>query len=217
MGQTKTKFSILVTGFGPSGKSSIVSVVTGNASSSGGGGGGGTGNHSPGGISRETLAYEGKTYTLVETRDVFKHRDCPKSDMETFDGVIFVVDAAERRTICESEELLSRIVADDAMNKCPILIFLNKCDMDDALSDQDIVDGFSLHKIRGRRCNVFSVSARVRGKHQKIVEGFEWLLRAIQSIDDDDNVDVVDDTIPAIGKDKDENDNDNRSGGGRND
>jgi len=88
------------------------------------------------------------------------------------DALIYVVDAADSERLDEAKEELHRLLIDDELRNCPVLIFANKMDLPKALSVKDVAAGLGLDKLRNRAWHVQGTMA-VKG--EGLYEGLDWV------------------------------------------
>uniref|UniRef100_A0A4W3IMX9 ADP-ribosylation factor 6b n=1 Tax=Callorhinchus milii TaxID=7868 RepID=A0A4W3IMX9_CALMI len=87
-------------------------------------------------------------------------------------GLIFVVDCADRDRIDEARQELHRIINDREMREAIILIFANKQDLPDAMKPHEIQEKLGLTRIRDRNWYV-QPSCATSG--DGLFEGLTWL------------------------------------------
>uniref|UniRef100_A0A3P8U704 ADP-ribosylation factor 6a n=1 Tax=Amphiprion percula TaxID=161767 RepID=A0A3P8U704_AMPPE len=87
-------------------------------------------------------------------------------------GLIFVVDCADRDRIDEARQELHRIINDREMRDAIILIFANKQDLADAMKPHEIQEKLGLTRIRDRNWYV-QPSCATSG--DGLYEGLTWL------------------------------------------
>lgn len=84
-------------------------------------------------------------------------------------GLIFVVDSADRERISEAASELHGILKDPAMQGVPILVFGNKSDLPESMKDEELCFQLRLQDIKSSDWNIqMSVATTGEG----IVEGF---------------------------------------------
>lgn len=64
------------------------------------------------------------------------------------EGLIFVVDCNDKERIYEAAEGLKKILLEDELKDCPLLVFANKQDLSNVISPNEIVDIFGLRDIK---------------------------------------------------------------------
>ncbi|KAK1756679.1 ADP-ribosylation factor 6 [Echria macrotheca] len=87
-------------------------------------------------------------------------------------GLIFVVDSADRARIDEARTELHRIISDREMRDCLLLVLANKQDLDDAMKPLEITERLQLNKIKDK---VWFVQPTVATRGDGLNEGFNWL------------------------------------------
>nr|KAG5692167.1 hypothetical protein BaRGS_020715 [Batillaria attramentaria] len=87
-------------------------------------------------------------------------------------GLIFVVDCADRDRIDEARQELHRIINDREMRDAIILVFANKQDLPDAMKPHEIQEKLGLTRIRDRNWYV-QPSCATTG--DGLFEGLTWL------------------------------------------
>lgn len=69
-------------------------------------------------------------------------------------GLIFVVDSADRERIDEAKVELHRIISDPEMKDCIVLVFANKQDLPNAMSPREVTERLALNQITDHLWNV---------------------------------------------------------------
>ena len=100
------------------------------------------------------------------------------------DGIIFMVDAADRERLPEVKKELDELMGMKELEEVPFVVFGNKIDMKDAVSEEELreVLGLHFHQTAGKDVNnknagtrpneVFMISVQKRVGY---ADGFEWL------------------------------------------
>merc|ERR1712157_87829 len=107
-----------------------------------------------------------------------------KDYFATVDGIIFLVDAADRTRFQEAKEELSHLLEDQALASVPFVVLGNKIDIPTAASEDELrsVLGLYSHMTAGKDAK--AVSSGVRPvelfmvsvvKRMGYAEGFQWL------------------------------------------
>jgi len=86
--------------------------------------------------------------------------------------VIFVVDSNDRDRIGEARDELQKMLSDDQLRECVVLILANKQDLPNAMSAAEMTDKLSLHNLRQRNWFIQPCCA-ISG--QGLFEGLDWL------------------------------------------
>ncbi|EER09810.1 ADP-ribosylation factor, putative [Perkinsus marinus ATCC 50983] len=112
---------------------------------------------------------------------------------EATDGLVFVVDSADRRRLEESGKELNELLQEDKLgiafqggvgwNFCmsrgtALLVFANKQDLLQALPANEISDALHLDNIRDRTWTIQACSAK---SGEGVQDGMEWLVGVISS------------------------------------
>jgi len=106
-----------------------------------------------------------------------------KTYFPTVDGVIYLVDAADKIRFNESKKELELLLSTPELAKVPVVILGNKIDKKDAASEEDLRSGLGLASknswgteklsdLDGRPIEVFMCSV---AKKTGYAEGFRWL------------------------------------------
>jgi len=93
------------------------------------------------------------------------------------DAIIYVIDAADRRRMEETGIELQQILDEESLAGVPLLIYANKQDLINALSQAEITAGLNLHAIRDRQWQIIGCSAK-HGENLK--EGIEFIVNELQ-------------------------------------
>ncbi|KAL0248345.1 hypothetical protein GEMRC1_003581 [Eukaryota sp. GEM-RC1] len=99
-----------------------------------------------------------------------------KNYTENTDGLIFVVDAADRRRIEECAHELTQLLEDDTLVGVPTLVFANKQDLMQAQPASEIANLLDLDLIRDRSWHIQGCSAK---DGTGLEDGLQWMLQSI--------------------------------------
>ena len=124
------------------------------------------------GFNVETLDYKGANLTFWDVGGNDKIRSLWKYYFKNTDGLIYVVDSNDRNRINESSEELTKLLKEEELKDCPILIFANKQDLNGALTPGNITDKLNMGKYFNRKWIVFGASGET-GQGPK--KGLDWL------------------------------------------
>jgi len=111
-----------------------------------------------------------------------------KSYFPTVDGIIYLVDAADKERFEESKKELESLMATPELAKVPIVILGNKIDKKEAASEEELRDVYGLgsksawgsekiSEIDGRPIEIFMCSV---AKKTGYAEGFRWLSKFLK-------------------------------------
>jgi small GTP-binding protein len=93
-------------------------------------------------------------------------------------GVIFVVDSADRMQFQTAKKEFHEIAQAPQLKACPILVFANKQDIEGAVSAEQLCDVLDVRTLDQKRYHV-EASCAVTGVG--LVEGMNWLSEAVKS------------------------------------
>lgn len=97
--------------------------------------------------------------------------------MDISTGLVFVVDSGDVRRLNEVKKELFGLCQQEKLLGATLLIFANKCDLTNALSDVDIGRILGIEELAGQRhVAIFKCSAMTG---EGIAEGIEWLVQDI--------------------------------------
>jgi small GTP-binding protein len=88
-------------------------------------------------------------------------------------AVVYVVDSADRDRFEEARDELAHVLADEHMEKVPVLVFANKCDMPGAASPNELSRELGLDRVV--RSHKWHVQASNSVSGDGLYEGFSWL------------------------------------------
>ncbi|KAK2536571.1 Arf6 [Columba livia] len=105
------------------------------------------------GFNVETVTYKNVKFNVWDVGGQDKIRPLWRHYYTGTQGLIFVVDCADRDRIDEARQELHRIINDREMRDAIILIFANKQDLPDAMKPHEIQEKLGLTRIRDRNCS----------------------------------------------------------------
>ncbi|XP_029211890.2 ADP-ribosylation factor D-like [Acropora millepora] len=124
------------------------------------------------GFNVETVSYKNVKFNVWDVGGQDKIRPLWRHYYAGTQGLIFVVDCADRDRIDEARQELHRIINDRLMKEAIILIFANKQDLPDAMKPHEVQEKLGLTRIRERNWYVQpSCATTGDGLHQ----GLQWL------------------------------------------
>lgn len=124
------------------------------------------------GFNVETVTYKNVKFNVWDVGGQDKIRPLWRHYFAGTQGLIFVVDCADRDRIEEARHELHRIINDREMREAVILIFANKQDLQDAMRPAEIQEKLGLSKIADRKWFV-QPSCSTTG--DGLYEGLNWL------------------------------------------
>lgn len=130
------------------------------------------------GFNIKSLVHEGFKLNVWDIGGQETIRPYWRNYFDHTDGLVFVVDSADRNRLAESGAELRRLLEDEKLATAPVLVFANKQDLLQALPADEISDTLNLHLIRGRPWCIMASSARTG---EGLQEGMEWIVNTIQN------------------------------------
>ena len=124
------------------------------------------------GFNVETLDYKGLNFTVWDVGGQDKIRVLGKHYYQNTDGLIFVVDSNDRDRIEDAAEELKKMLAEEELKDCAVLVMANKQDLNGALSPNDVTDKMGMGQLKGRSWLVQGTSATTG---QGLKEGLDWM------------------------------------------
>lgn len=88
------------------------------------------------------------------------------------------MDSADKERLGIAREELHSMMAEEELKNASLLVFANKQDLPDVLTEAEVSEGLGLSSLRNRQWAIFKSSAL---KGTGLVEGLDWLANAIQS------------------------------------
>lgn len=130
------------------------------------------------GFNVETVQFRNIQFNVWDVGGQEKIRPLWRHYFTGTQGLIFVVDSADRERMDEARDELHKIANDREMRDAVILIFANKMDLPNALSPAEITDRLALHKLKNRNW-VVQPSCAITG--EGLVAGLQWLSGSFKS------------------------------------
>jgi small GTP-binding protein len=94
------------------------------------------------------------------------------------DGIVFVIDSADRERIDLCAEQLRAALAEEELRGVPVVIMANKQDLADAMKTEEVSQRLGLANIKNRAWMIFPTSAT---QGTGIRDAFDWLSEAMES------------------------------------
>ncbi|CAI9722870.1 ADP-ribosylation factor 6 [Octopus vulgaris] len=130
------------------------------------------------GFNVETVTYKNVKFSVWDVGGQDKIRPLWRHYYTGTQGLIFVVDCADRDRIDEAKQELHRIINDREMRDAIILIFANKQDLPEAMKPHEIQEKLGLTRLRDRNWYV-QPSCATTG--DGLYEGLTWLTSNFKS------------------------------------
>ena len=124
------------------------------------------------GFNVETLEHKNVTFTVWDIGGQDKIRALWRLYYQETDGIIFVVDSSDRERVQEAKIELFRLLKEDELRNCIILVYANKQDLPDVMTTTELTEKLGLLTLRNRNWFIQSSSA-VSGIG--LLDGLEWL------------------------------------------
>jgi len=124
------------------------------------------------GFNVETVTYKNVKFNVWDVGGQDKIRPLWRHYYTGTQGLIFVVDCADRDRIDEARQELHRIINDREMREAIILIFANKQDLPEAMKPHEIQEKLGLTRLRDRNWYVQPACATTG---DGLYEGLTWL------------------------------------------
>ncbi|CDS42356.1 ADP ribosylation factor 6 [Echinococcus multilocularis] len=127
------------------------------------------------GFNVETVSYDNIRFNVWDVGGQEKIRPLWRHYFTGTQGLIFVVDSADRERIREAQVELHRIANDREMQDAIILVFANKQDLPNAMKPHEIQEKLRLTQFQAGRVWYVQPSNATTGEGLK--EGLTWLSR----------------------------------------
>lgn len=124
------------------------------------------------GFNVETLDYKGLNFTVWDVGGQDKIRVLWKHYYQNTDGLIFVVDSNDRDRVDDASDELKKMLAEEELKDCVVLVMANKQDLSGAMSPNEITDKLGMSQLKGRQWLVQGTSATTG---QGLKEGLDWM------------------------------------------
>ena len=124
------------------------------------------------GFNVETLDYKGLNFTVWDVGGQDKIRVLWKHYYQNTDGLIFVVDSNDRDRVDDAAEELKKMLAEEELKDCVVLVMANKQDLSGAMSPNEVTDKLGMSQLKGRQWLVQGTSATTG---QGLKEGLDWM------------------------------------------
>lgn len=102
------------------------------------------------GFNVETLDFQGLSLTVWDVGGQDKIRVLWKHYYHNTDGLIFVVDSNDRDRMEDAAEELQKLVEEEELLFCPILVWANKQDLNGALPPGEMVERLKMRQYSSR-------------------------------------------------------------------
>eukprot|EP00416_Gambierdiscus_australes_P036325 CAMPEP_0171096826 /NCGR_PEP_ID=MMETSP0766_2-20121228/46036_1 /TAXON_ID=439317 /ORGANISM="Gambierdiscus australes, Strain CAWD 149" /LENGTH=184 /DNA_ID=CAMNT_0011555897 /DNA_START=232 /DNA_END=786 /DNA_ORIENTATION=+ len=130
------------------------------------------------GFNIKTLEYKGFKLNIWDVGGQRTIRSYWRNYFEATDGLVWVVDSADRLRLQDCRKELERLLHEERLAGATLLIFANKQDLPGALSATEIRDSLGLEEIRNRHWYILPCSAYTG---EGLLDGINWLVSDISS------------------------------------
>lgn len=127
------------------------------------------------GLSTQKFKYLGTQFTMFDMSGARQYRNLWETFYDEAQGIIFVVDSADRVRVCVAKDELEELMDHKSIKgrPLPVLIFANKRDLSNALSTQELTTAMGLNKLLMDRPWKMVASNALNGTG--VEEGVKWL------------------------------------------
>ena len=124
------------------------------------------------GFNVESLDYKNLNFIVFDLGGADKMRLLFRHYYQNTKGLIFVVDSHDRDRIEEAAEELKKMLAEEELKDCCVLIMANKQDLNGALSTDEVTKALGMESLKERTWFVQGTSG-ITG--QGLEEGLNWM------------------------------------------
>ena len=130
------------------------------------------------GFNVETLIHNSVSLTIWDVGGCDKIRPLIRHYFQNTQALIFVVDSQDTDRLDQATDELWRALMEDELRQLPILIYLNKTDIQNGLTQNYVIKEMKLNDITNRKWFLQPCSAT---KGIGLHEGLDWLIYAVKS------------------------------------
>lgn len=130
------------------------------------------------GFNIQTLEHRGYKLNVWDIGGQKSLRSYWRNYFESTDGLIWVVDSADRRRLGDCKKELHSLLEEERLAGATLLVFANKQDLPGSLSAEEIRDVLELEEIKTHHWQIVWCSA-LEGKN--LLEGMDWIISDIAS------------------------------------
>ena len=124
------------------------------------------------GINVESLDYKDWNFITFDLGGADKMRLLFRHYYQNTEGIIYVVDSNDRDRIEDAADELKKLLAEEELKECCVLIMANKQDLNSALSIDEVTKALGMKSLIGRTWFVQGTSG-ITG--QGLKEGLNWM------------------------------------------
>ncbi|XP_013389195.1 ADP-ribosylation factor-like protein 2 [Lingula anatina] len=130
------------------------------------------------GFNIKTLEHRGFKLNIWDVGGQKSLRSYWRNYFESTDGLIWVVDSADRRRLSDCKEELHQLLVEERLAGATLLVFANKQDLPGALPAEEIKEALELDLIKTHHWLIQGCSA-VTGEN--LLQGMDWIIQDISS------------------------------------
>src|SRR5688572_18942125 len=128
------------------------------------------------GFNVETVEYKNISFTVWDVGGQDKIRPLWRHYFQNTQGLIFVVDSADRERAAEAADELTKMLGEDELRDAVLLVFANKQDLPNGMAASELSDNVGFSSLRGKRWYIQSTCAT---QGQGLYGGLDWLSNEI--------------------------------------
>jgi len=130
------------------------------------------------GFNIKTLEHNGYSLNIWDVGGQKSLRSYWRNYFETTDGLIWVVDSADKRRLEDCKKELHQLLQEERLLGATLLVFANKQDLPGALKAEEIKEALDLDSIKTHHWKIVWCSA-VTGEN--LLQGMDWTLQDISA------------------------------------
>uniref|UniRef100_A0A1B6CE98 ADP-ribosylation factor-like protein 2 n=1 Tax=Clastoptera arizonana TaxID=38151 RepID=A0A1B6CE98_9HEMI len=128
------------------------------------------------GFNIKTLEHKSYQLNIWDVGGQKSLRSYWRNYFESTDGLIWVVDSADKRRLQDCKDELHSLLKEERLAGATLLVFSNKQDLPGALSAKEIKDILDLENIKTHHWNILHCSAVTS---ENLLFGIDWLVQDI--------------------------------------
>jgi ADP-ribosylation factor-like protein 2 len=128
------------------------------------------------GFNIKTFEHEGYKLNVWDVGGQKSLRSYWRNYFERTDGLVWVVDAADRGRLADCKRELAALLQEERLAGASLLIFANKQDLSGAMTRDEIAAYLELESIQTHRWHIESCSAKTG---ENLLEGLNWLVEDV--------------------------------------
>jgi len=125
-----------------------------------------------------TVVYKNISFTVWDVGGQDRIRPLWRHYYDDTDGVIYVVDAADRNRVQTAKKEFQGILSEEALRDAAVLVFANKQDLPNAFTVAELADALEMRSLRQRD---WHVQGSVATNGDGLYEGLDWLSKTMST------------------------------------